>query len=105
VRKDHVGLQADQFFREHSLAFNDRGTPPNIHMHIAAIGPTQLLKRSRETGNPEQSFGIVFAEPHEHADAPHPLALLRARRQRPSRRRAAEKRNELTPLHVAFPVS
>jgi hypothetical protein len=30
-----------------------------------------------------------------HADAPHPLALLRARRERPRRRRTAEQRDEL----------
>src|SRR5262249_24788753 len=35
---------------------------------------------------------------HEHADASHPLRLLRARRERP-RRRAAEQRNELAPPH------
>jgi hypothetical protein len=36
-----------------------------------------------------------FGEVNEHADAPHPLALLRARRERPRSRRAAEKRDEL----------
>src|SRR5215472_17346484 len=35
---------------------------------------------------------------HKHADAPHPLALLRARRERP-RRCAAEQRHELAPFH------
>ena len=34
----------------------------------------------------------------ENADAPHPLGLLRARRERPRRRRAAEQRDELAPL-------
>ena len=37
---------------------------------------------------------------HEHADAPHPLGLLRARRERPRRRRAAEQRDELAPLSL-----
>src|SRR5262245_15873860 len=32
-------------------------------------------------------------------DAPHALALLRARRERPGYRRAAEQRDELAPLH------
>jgi hypothetical protein len=31
---------------------------------------------------------------HQHADAPHPLRLLRARHERPSGRRAAEQRYE-----------
>jgi hypothetical protein len=33
------------------------------------------------------------------ADAPHSLALLRARRERPRNRRATEERDELAPLH------
>ena len=45
------------------------------------------------------AFRIVRGCGHEHADAPHPLALLRARRERPRRRRAAEQRDELAPLH------
>jgi hypothetical protein len=32
---------------------------------------------------------------HEHADATHPIRLLRARRERPRRGRAAEQRDEL----------
>src|SRR5262249_1704350 len=36
------------------------------------------------------------------ADAPYPLRLLRARRQRPCRR-AAEQRDELAPLHCLVP--
>src|SRR5262245_14677048 len=43
-------------------------------------------------------FRIVSSQIDEHTDAPCPLRLLRARRERP-RRRAAEKRDELAPLH------
>ena len=42
---------------------------------------------------------IVRARGQEHADAPHPLALLRARRERPRCCRAAEQRDELAALH------
>src|SRR5262249_40022269 len=35
----------------------------------------------------------------EDADAPHPLRLLRARRERPRRRRTAEQRDEFAALH------
>jgi hypothetical protein len=46
---------------------------------------------------------IVFVKrAHEHADAPHAVALLRARRQRP-RRRAPEPCNELPPPHPSSP--
>src|SRR5215471_6763988 len=52
-----------------------------------------------ERRDPGLSFRIVRARGHQHADAPHPLALLRARRERPRRRRAAEQRDEPPALH------
>src|SRR5262249_37610251 len=45
------------------------------------------------------SFRIIRSKVHEHTDAPHPLSLLRVRRERPRGRRAAEQRDELAPLH------
>src|SRR5262249_19337142 len=42
---------------------------------------------------------IVLRERHEHADAAHSFGLLRARRNRPWRRRAAEQRDELAASH------
>src|SRR5262249_49654673 len=47
-----------------------------------------------------KSTGIVGSQGYQHADAPYPLALLRARRERPCRRRAAEQRDECAALHV-----
>jgi hypothetical protein len=48
----------------------------------------------------------AFVARNEHADAPHAVALLRARRQRP-RCRAAEKSDELAPrkknAHLSLP--
>jgi hypothetical protein len=47
----------------------------------------------RERRDARLDVRIVFVEPHEHPDAPHAVALLRARRERP-RRRAAEPSDE-----------
>jgi hypothetical protein len=44
------------------------------------------------------SFRIVRSCVHEHADSPHPFALLRARSERPCGSRAAEQCDELAPL-------
>jgi hypothetical protein len=44
---------------------------------------------------------IVRGRRHERTHAPHPLGLLRARRERPRGYRAAEQRDELTTFHVA----
>jgi hypothetical protein len=41
-------------------------------------------------------FGITFIDGYQHANPPHQLTALRARRDRP-RRRAAEQRDELAP--------
>jgi len=61
----------------------------------------QALHERRDAGLP---FRIVRGSTHEHADAPHPLKLLRTRRQRPRNRSAADERDErptfqLTALH------
>jgi hypothetical protein len=76
--------------------------------------PHVLVMRSGQDENGDNgigpldrpSQGRVFAQSacapdcstlhnHEHADAPHPIALLRARRERPHDRRAAAQRDEL----------
>src|SRR5262249_60060635 len=68
--------------------------------HVLAVGPARLLQALQERGEPGHSFRIVRGQIRQHADAPHALGLLRARRERPRRgRRAAEKRDELAPLH------
>jgi hypothetical protein len=43
--------------------------------------------------------GILILR-HEHADTPHALGLLRARRKRQRDRRSAKQRDELAALHV-----
>src|SRR5262249_47001013 len=45
------------------------------------------------------TFWIVRCPVHEHADASSPIALFRAPRKRPCRRRTADERYELAPLH------
>src|SRR5262249_54574673 len=58
--------------------------------------PTQARERLHERGAGRLHRGVVFIVRKEHADAPHPLALLRARCERPCRR-AAEATEEYTP--------
>src|SRR6516225_6950891 len=72
--------------------------PTKVDPHVAAIGPTQARKRLSEHRDLRLRQRIVFVVPHEHADAPHAVALLRARRERPCRR-APKQRDELAPFH------
>ena len=53
---------------------------------------TQARKRLRERRVASLRHGIVFVALREHADPPHAVALLRARREWPHRR-AADKRD------------
>src|SRR5262249_5343904 len=65
-----------------------------------AIDPTQFLQPAQERRDAGSAFRIVRGGAHQHADAPHFLALLRARPERPRCGRAAEQREEVTPLQL-----
>jgi hypothetical protein len=64
-----------------------------------------LLQALCERGQAGVSFWVAGVEWREHANAPHPLALLRPRPERPRGCRAAEKRDELPPPHVGHEPS
>jgi hypothetical protein len=62
------------------------GVAAGIDLHVAADGPAQLRQRLEERPEPGLPFRIIRDCGQEHADAPHALALLRARYQRHRRR-------------------
>jgi hypothetical protein len=70
-----------------------------INPHIVAVGPAQLLQPLLECREAYLVVLIVHGQGREHADAPHPLALLCARREWP-RSRAAEQFDEIASPHV-----
>jgi hypothetical protein len=70
---------------------------PDKARTVSAVGPTQLLQRLLEHSGIRLRARIVRAA-LEHPDAPHPLALLRLRRERPHRR-TAEQRDEIPSPH------
>jgi len=78
--------------------------PVNVDLDVAALRPAELLQLVPERGNAGPSFRVALGVGHQRADPPHPLALLRARRERPSRR-AAEECNEVAPSHARLPVA
>src|SRR5262245_42691621 len=98
VCHDDVLLQADQLLRQRWYSIGVNAGPPKVHPYITAIGPTQFRKRLHERRHASLRLGVVFVERHEHAYAPHAVARLRARRDRP-RRRAANNCDELPPFH------
>src|SRR6516164_3064733 len=78
-----------------SAEIADRITAP-VHSSKDAIGASPA-----ERSDASLSFQIGRSRAHEHADAPHTFGLLRARRERPRHRRAAEQHDELAPSHGA----
>src|SRR5215831_855719 len=67
-----------------------------IDPHVATVAPAELPERIEEHRDAILTFSIGLpVGSDQHADAPHPLTRLRASRERPRRRRAAEQRDEL----------
>jgi hypothetical protein len=75
------------------------GSPANVDADVAALRPAKLLQPLSKCRELRLSHGIALGGVHQHADAPHAPRLLRARRERPGDRRAAEERDELAPPH------
>src|SRR6516165_8907549 len=74
--------------------------PTIFNCDVAAFDIADLAEPATETGGDVYIGGLGAAA--EKADHRHP-ALLRPRRQRPSRRRAAEKRDEVAAFHGSLP--
>src|SRR5262249_23752228 len=98
ICEDHIGVQGDQLFREYLSAPRANSCEPIFEVNISAFRPSASFKAMPEHRSARLRFWLILFEVHEHADAPHVL-LLRPRRERPRGRRAADKRDELAPLH------
>jgi hypothetical protein len=72
-----------------------------IDPHVVPFGPTQLPQGLHKFRIAGPHLRIVRGEGGgDYADTPHPLGLLRTRRERPRERRAAEKRDEVAPFQL-----
>src|SRR5262245_2050815 len=107
--QNDVWRQRDQFLSIFVIVFEIGRGKAMINPHIVAVGPAQLLQPLLECREAYLVVLIVLGRGREHADAPHPLGLLRARRERPRHCRAAEQRDALAALysmemHLLAPV-
>jgi hypothetical protein len=75
---------------------------PIFDVNVASFDPSRIAHTQSERLEAGIRFRIIFGNAQQHAHAPHALGLLRSRSQRPRSCRAAEKADELAPLHV-FP--
>src|SRR5262249_22692284 len=88
---------ADEFGRIGPDVIRIACAPDHVDPDIAVLPPTQLPQALAKRFDVAARIGVALA-PHEQADFPHPLGLLRTRRER-ARRRAAEQRDDLAPPH------
>ena len=72
------------------------GSAAHLYANILAVDPTELAQALHEGRQLRLACRLYRSPVHEHADAPHSVALLRPRRYR-QRRRAPEPRDELSP--------
>src|SRR5215469_14066742 len=56
------------------------GSPSLVKLHVYAIRPSEFCELLPERPDADAHFGIVLGIRHQNPDAPHLLALLRARR-------------------------
>jgi hypothetical protein len=98
MRENHIWVQGHQLLRERTMLISAAGGEAIVDTDIAAFGPSAFCEALPKSRQPRLGLRIILGEPHEHADAPHPLGLLRAGRERP-RSRAAEQRDERAAFH------
>ena len=97
---DDVGRQINQLLCKHFDAADVTASPAVIDLEIAALAPTELVETLPKYRNARTCVRVVLGGRHQHADAPHPIGLLRMRTKRPRERRAAKCGNEFSPCDV-----
>src|SRR5439155_12459417 len=73
--------------------------PPHVDSYIATVNPAEIGKPLPECLKSRLRLRIRLRIADQHANAPHAPTLLRPRRQRHRRGRAAEEGDEVASLH------
>src|SRR5580704_4783353 len=97
---DDVRRQIDQLLCKNFDAADVTASPAVIDLEIAALAPTKLVETLPKYLNARTCVRVVLGGRHQHANPAHPLALLRARRQRPRESSASERSNEFPPCDI-----
>src|SRR5262249_39997572 len=97
-REDDVGLERHYLLRQLWKAIVFVSRKSQLDIDVAAFQPAVPFESLLKCRNSLLPFSAGLQVMHQDANAPHPVGLLRLRRQRP-RRRTAEQRDELAALH------
>jgi|SRR6516165_4320231 hypothetical protein len=84
--EDDVRRKRHQFDRGSARIVYIAPGPSVVDLDVLSDNPAQLLQSLQQSGIADLCLRIVRGVGHEGADAPHALALLRARREWPSGR-------------------
>src|SRR5262249_47496401 len=105
ARHQHLGPEAhcDRYVALEECR-DDAGKPAQRDTQIAPLLPAERAEPLDQGGGVRMPHGVIWRS-HQHAEAAHPVALLRARRERPRSRSAADERDELAPLHHSITSS
>src|SRR5262249_54290646 len=99
VADEYVGRERHQFCCVSPYAAGVAPTKACLDLDVATVCPTQLFQALLKRCHSGLSFPIV-GDRKQHADPPHGIGLLCARRERRRDRRAAEQRDEVAPFHL-----
>src|SRR5262249_24615120 len=99
-RNNDVDLEPDKLDGDLRETLGASLRPTNLNRDGAPLDPTEFTQPLLKSGDPLARGGTRL--PAQKPDSRELLRLLRAHRKRP-RRRAAQKRDELAPLH-GFPI-
>src|SRR5262249_125355 len=98
-RHNEFRRERHQFCRLATIAPSIASAPAVVDLQVAPDDPPPFPESLQECRVAGLGLGIVSAQPDEHTDAPHLLAALRARRERPGGGGGAEQRDECAALH------
>ena len=95
---DNVRWKCDQFFCVFASLRRITARPSDFNPHIVAVDPAQLMQDFQEYRDTSLLVRLA-CRAHQHADPPHLLALLRARRERPRNGRTTDKCDKFRSPH------
>src|SRR6516225_7525298 len=99
LRKNEIRLQPDELLCKSLHQLNIGRRPAIVASDGTVLRPAEFLESLAERCDPGASFPVALGIRHQHAHPPHTLALLRACRERPRRRRPTEKHDERAAPH------
>ena len=103
IGQDDVRRERDQFGHVSSNRGRHRLRPSGCRSTRRGRWSSPRAPAPAGTPQPTPDIADLRGCVQEDANTPHPLALLRSRRNRPRRRRAAEQRDELAALFTQSP--